>query len=218
MNFFVTGTDTDVGKTIVSAVLIHYFRQQNPLYYKPIQTGVILRNGQRLSEDIETVNRLTGLGYKLKDSNTYLLEAPMSPFQAAQKENIQISMEKIKEQYETMTSVYDTVIVEGAGGVLVPLTEQHYTIDLIRALNISVIVVVRAGLGTINHSLLTLRALRDRNIPVAGFMVNRYPEHPDRVEQENPAIIETFSGIPCIGKILDSPAPLDHYQLDLPGS
>jgi len=218
MNYFITATDTGVGKTIVSAVLLDYLSQQDPYYYKPVQSGAIKQNDHWISEDIKIVNELTNSEFTTQGSCSYLLKAFMSPYQAAKKENKVIDIDHILKYYEQLKSIYKCIFVEGAGGLHVPLTEQHCIIDLISLMSISVIIVVRPDLGTINHSLLSIEALKSRDIPITGFIVNRYPHQPDTVQIENPLMIEQYGGVPCIGVIKDDPDPLNHYQLDLPGT
>lgn len=200
-NILITGTDTGVGKTVVSAALVQYFSNQQKIvsYYKPIQTGAIERNGILIAEDIEFVNCLTGYKFTTETNCSYLLRAPMSPWQAAIKELITIDLDKIKSDFDKLYRSSDIMITEGSGGLLVPITDKIMMIDMISQLNAEVIVAVRPGLGTINHSLLTIQTLKNAKIKALGFLVCGYPSNPDLVEQENPAMIEKFSGLPFLG-------------------
>lgn len=153
--FFITGTDTNVGKTVVSTILTLGMRAQ---YWKPIQSGSI--DGT----DTEFVNRWT------KNSTvgeSYVLGQPISPNLAAEAEGIQIDLEKIISNYDELSG---TLIVEGAGGVLVPINEKYFIIDLIERLHLPTIVVTSPRLGTINHTLLTFEALQARQIPIKGYI------------------------------------------------
>ena len=201
MNIFVTGTDTGVGKTVVCAALLSQLKNKSPFYYKPIQTGAIYQNGSYLSEDVETINKLTASNFCSETSCTYLLKEALSPLQAAQKENLQIDINKIINRLHDLQKKHSTIIIEGAGGVYVPITSESYILDLIRALGCPALVVIKPGLGTINHTLLTFDALKKNKIKILGFIVGNYPQKPDNIEEENPVLIEKLSGIKCLGKI-----------------
>lgn len=155
MRFFITGTDTNVGKTIISAWLSYHLKAS---YWKPVQSGAIE------GSDSITVSNLS-------DTKTlpeaYSLKAPLSPHLAAAMEGIEINLDKI-----VFPIIDSPLIIEGAGGVLTPLNTQHTMLDLISYLKVPAIVVARSTLGTINHTCLTLDALRSYSIPVAGVIMN----------------------------------------------
>jgi dethiobiotin synthase len=162
---FVTGTDTNVGKTVVSAAMVHRYRRSGPVgYWKPIQTGFP-------NDDDTAVVRELGscTDAEICDAGVRL-PRPLSPHQAAELSGkaielgpiIRVALEADQDRYW---------IVEGAGGVLVPINHQYLMIDLIAALGLPAVVVARSQLGTINHTLLTLEALRARKIPVAGVVI-----------------------------------------------
>ncbi|MDD5457100.1 MAG: dethiobiotin synthase [Candidatus Margulisbacteria bacterium] len=201
MNIFVTGTDTGAGKTVVCAALLSKLKNENPFYYKPIQTGAVYQNNSYISEDVETINKLTASNFSSETSCTYLLKEAVSPLQAAEKENLQIDINKIINQFHNLQKKHSTIIIEGAGGVYVPITSKLYMFDLICALNCPAIVVIKPGLGTINHTLMTFEVLKKCNIKILGFIVSDYPEETDLVTKENPVIIEKLSGIKCLGKV-----------------
>jgi dethiobiotin synthetase/malonyl-CoA O-methyltransferase len=158
MRLFITGTDTNVGKTVVSAWLAHHLKAD---YWKPIQTGC------EEDSDSQTVEKLAGLRENQIHPEAYRLKAPLSPHAAASLENISISLDRI-----IMPKTNNSLIIEGAGGVFVPINKSDLIIDLIYKLQTSVIIVARSSLGTINHTCLTLEALRNRNIPVLGVILN----------------------------------------------
>lgn len=163
---FVTGTDTGVGKTVVSAWLM---RVLDGDYWKPIQAG--LENGT----DAAAVQRLTGLPDARFHPSAYRLEAPLSPHEAARREGITIDFERI-----ALPETGRPLVVEGAGGILVPLNERAFMTDLIAKFGLPAVVVARAELGTINHTLLTVEALRARGLPVAGVVMNGAPNAANR--------------------------------------
>ncbi len=180
MRYFLTGTDTDVGKTIACAwVMLH----SPARYWKPVQAG--------LDETDETVIRaLTGAGDERFVPTTYSLPDPLSPHEAAKRAGVQIDMEKFKPPDDR-----DPLIVEGAGGLMVPLNETSLVIDLIQKLGFPAILVCRTALGTINHSLLSLEALRARDIPVAGVILT------GQGAPHNRAAIEDYGKTRVIGHI-----------------
>ena len=177
---FVTGTDTGIGKTIVSASLVCALREkENVCYWKPVQTGIEEDN------DTETVGNLANcLPEEIFDKG-FRLEKPLSPHLSARLSNVEITIEKIL-RFKTDFVSERFWIVEGAGGVLVPLNERELMIDLIKALDLPVLIVARAALGTINHTLLTIEALRSRNLKIFGVIMNGAPN------EENRKAIEHF--------------------------
>jgi dethiobiotin synthase len=163
---FVTGTDTGIGKTIVSAALVCALREkENVCYWKPVQTGI------EEDDDTETVGKLANCRDEEIFDKGFRLERPLSPHLSARLSNVEITIEKVL-QFRTNSPSERFWIVEGAGGVLVPLNESELMIDLIKALNLPVLIVARSALGTINHTLLTLEALRNRNLEVFGVIMN----------------------------------------------
>ena len=179
---FITGIGTDVGKTVVSSILCEYFKAN---YWKPIQTG------KELGTDNSSLNDLVSFkGFKTHNE-TYLLTEPLSPHIAAKKENISIELNKIK-----LPTSNPNLIIEGAGGILVPINYENETIcDLIQHLNCPVVLVVREYLGNINHTLLSLAHLKQKQIPVFGivFVGEELPE--------TSIIIEKMTGIKTLFRI-----------------
>lgn len=157
--FFVTGTDTGIGKTVISAMLTLGL---NAAYWKPVQSGLTEET------DTEAVKRLTGLPNAHFKPETYRLTEPLSPHASAKMDGIEIKIDAFSiPDYEA-----DHLIIEGAGGVLVPMNDEYLMIDLIKRLKLPALIVARSGLGTLNHTLLTIEALRNRNIPVLGVIMN----------------------------------------------
>lgn len=171
---FITGIGTDVGKTLAAAVLV---KALDAAYWKPVQAGL------EPSTDAQTIIELTGINPTRIFPSTYNLALPASPHIAARKEAVVIEPEKIKQHFLTICEQLQQqntgngnekkiLIVEGAGGLLVPLSESFSIADLVVGLNIPVVIVSRNYLGSINHSLLTAEACRSRNIKVAGWLFN----------------------------------------------
>lgn len=157
--FFITGTDTDVGKTVAAAWAL---LQLEGVYYKPVQSGT-----DEGMSDRDTVAALTGLDERRILPSDVELGAPLSPHEAARLESVEINMSVL-----TLPKATRPLVVEGAGGVLVPINDKAMMLDLMAQFALPVIVVARSGLGTINHTLLSLMALRGRGLTVAGVIMN----------------------------------------------
>ncbi|WP_127124444.1 dethiobiotin synthase [Pseudoflavitalea rhizosphaerae] len=160
MNIFVTGIGTGVGKTLVSAILTRALEAD---YWKPVQAG--FDDGT----DSEFIQQAVEGTSSVIHPETYRLQMPASPHIAARKEGINISIEKI---CASIPVINRNLIIEGAGGLMVPLNEKAFVADLIKALNAKVILVSRNYLGSINHSLLTAKVCRDLDLPVTGWIFN----------------------------------------------
>jgi dethiobiotin synthase len=178
MRLFVTGTDTDAGKTVVSAWLCLHTGAD---YWKPIQSG------HPPDRDADTVARLSGAR---AHPERYLLRAPLSGQDAAKLEGLRIDVADF-----TLPETSRPLVVEGAGGVLVPLNESATTLDLMAHLGLPVVVAARSGLGTINHTCLTLMALRSRSLRIAGVILSGPPNPANR------EAIEHFGGAPVLAEI-----------------
>lgn len=171
--FFITGTDTDVGKTTVSAIIT---KALQGCYWKPIQSG--------MPADKTTVQALTGLPEEHFFSPAYTLQASLSPNHAAELEQIDIHIQSCE-----LPPFERALIIEGAGGVFVPVNDHACMLDLMQHFNFPVIVVARGTLGTINHTLLTINALRQRHIPIHGIIFNGELYH------ANQKTIEQWTGV-----------------------
>ena len=186
--YFVTGTDTGVGKTVVAAALMLRLRSAGPVrYWKPIQTGI------ETDDDTATVERLGGCAAEELWRPGIRLERPVSPHLAARLAGTRIDVAAVARLLPDDRSA--RWIVEGAGGVLVPVNESELMTDLMTRLALPVIVVSRSTLGTINHTLLTIEALRRRLLEVAGVIMAG-PEN-----TENRIAIEHYGGVEVIGEM-----------------
>jgi dethiobiotin synthetase len=169
---FITGTDTDVGKTAVAAALMHRYRELRTLkYWKPIQTGI------ELSDDTNIVRQLGDCDENELSNSGIRLPRPLAPYLAAELSGAHITIADVVRRVENEPGSVRWV-VEGAGGVLVPINESEFMIDLMVSLGMPVLLVARSSLGTINHTLLTIEALRRRSLEVAGvLMVGHRNQH-----------------------------------------
>ena len=197
---FITGTDTGVGKSIASAAIAMLLRRKGHSVgvMKPVTSGCIERDGHLVSEDAELLCFAAGVPLT-PDCAPYLLKAPLAPSMAASKEGVRIDLQQIKEAYLRLAEQFDFVIVEGAGGLMVPLAGGLLIADLASLLGLPIAVVARPGLGTINHTLLTTFCARNMGLEVKGVIVNRYPEHPDEAQEYAPHLISSLSGCLLLG-------------------
>jgi dethiobiotin synthase len=184
VDFFVTGTDTDVGKTIVSAVLVAAL---GAAYWKPIQTGHV---GGQAQTDRETVMGWTDLAESDAPPEAYLLDPPVSPHLAAREAGIRIDLTSIRRPRTERP-----LVIEGAGGAMVPLNEAELMLDLMEHMSAPVVVAARTTLGTINHTLLTVDAIRKRGLALIGVVLV------GNENRGNRDAIEHYGKVPIVGWI-----------------
>lgn len=198
---FITGTDTGVGKTITAAALARLLKGRgiNVGVMKPVTSGCSERNGVLISDDAELLAWSAGLPGVTPDIAPYLLRKPLAPSEAASQDGIRINFSAIKDSYAALQKHHDFVIVEGAGGLMVPLAGGLLVADLILALKLPALVVTRPNLGTINHTLLTTFAAKQMGIDVNGIIINNYPTEPDEVESYAPHLLGSLAGAPILG-------------------
>jgi len=202
-SLFVTGTDTGVGKTIVIACLISVFKkyQIDVGVMKPIETGVDSNCSSSANSDALFLMEVAGCEDSLAEVSPIRLKPAASPYQAALLENRHLDVESIKENLDRLSARHDCMLVEGIGGLLVPITTSYSVEDLIIELGLPVIVVARNQVGTLNHTLLTLRAAKQKGISVCGVILNQTrPEDPTEIERGQAKIIQELSGIPVLGE------------------
>ena len=200
---FVTGTDTGVGKTIVSAALIHALRDagETVLPMKPVAAGAEERGGRPVNEDTAVLARAAGLGDEAFARVTpVLLREPMSPHIAAAREGREISLAPILAALEAALPADGFHVVEGVGGFLVPLGERLDTADLARAIGLPVVLVVGLRLGCLNHSLLTVRAVEAANLRLAGWIANAI-DPGMLVPDENVRTLRERIAAPLLGRL-----------------
>ena len=201
---FITGTDTGVGKTVVTAAILSWLHQQGfkAGVMKPIETGVDQECSSASNSDALFLMESGGIENDLAEVCPIRLKSPASPFQAAKIENRTLEPATILSAYHSLAEQYDWMLVEGVGGVRVPITRDYGVLDLIRDLGLPTVVVTRYQLGTLNHTLLTLDTLKQNGIPVRGVIFNHNgSETLDAIEQGQPQLIEELSGTRVLGKL-----------------
>lgn len=191
--FFVSGIDTSCGKTFVTGVLARreLEKGKSVITQKFVQTGC-----DGVSEDIEAHRKAMGLGLLPEDKNgitcPYVFKFPASAHLASRMEGVEIDLEKISASTKILAEKFDTVFIEGAGGLMVPVSENFLTIDYIARENLPLILVCSAKLGSINHSLLSLEACKNRGVNVAKVVYNNYPEEDSRLSAETCAYLKRY--------------------------
>ena len=195
---FITGTNTNIGKTYISSLLVRGLSAFGSVsYMKPVQTGCTFQSNEICdAPDFEYVKKHANpsIVSSFTDHVPYCFQPACSPHLAATIANEKIDLNRIKASYEKIVCQVDITIVEGAGGVLVPLGNDVSIIDLINFLRIPVLLVTTPNLGTLNHTFLTITQLRNANIPIAGIVMNNCEDVPrDYIYEDNRRMIETFS-------------------------
>ncbi len=200
--FFITGTDTGVGKTFVACALIHALQQRGltvaPM--KPVSAGTIDIDAEPMNEDVAMLLEATGHRYPPNIVNPYCFKEAIAPHIAARHEGVVIDLAVIQAAYRNLASGADVVIVEGAGGFLVPLSDSESMALIPAALQLGVILVVGMRLGCLNHALLTQEAIRSRGLTLAGWVANT-PGEIMSAHEENLATLTRMIDAPLIGSL-----------------
>jgi dethiobiotin synthetase len=201
---FITGTDTGVGKTVVTAAILAYLRHQGRRtgVMKPIETGVDSKCSSPANSDALFLMEAGDIEDDLSEVCPIRLKPAASPFQAALIENRILQPGAILSAYRALSEKYDWMLLEGIGGVRVPITRDTGVMELMHDLGLPVVVVARYQLGTLNHTLMTLDTLKQNGIPVRGVVFNQTgPEIPDAIEQDQPRLVEELSGTKVLGEL-----------------
>ena len=219
-NLFIVGTDTGVGKTVLALLMMQFFftKGYSPFYLKPVQTGC--KDANDADSDARFIYRHVEQlkGKEPAESVIYCLKNPKAPLYAARDERKSIDLSKIERVVSKKAKTHSPLILEGAGGVLVPVAGKKLIVDIISLVNGTPVIAARAGLGTINHTLLTIEAIKKRGLKPFGivFIDAGEMETPPGMIRENKSAIEEISGIRVagvVGKIHDfSRPPLDYYK------
>ncbi|MEB0138932.1 MULTISPECIES: dethiobiotin synthase [unclassified Undibacterium] len=200
-DYFVTGTDTEIGKTLISCALLNAFASAgSTLGLKPVAAGAEWRDGEWHNEDVDRLMAASSVSAPTALVCPYLMRTPAAPHIVARVEQVQVSLATIQAAYAAACESADVVIVEGVGGFCVPLDAQIDTADLAQALALPVILVVGLRLGCINHALLTVQAIAARGLRLAGWVANTVDA--DMLYQaENIAALRARIAAPLLGVI-----------------
>lgn len=201
LNIFVTGTDTCVGKTFIAAGLAATMQSlgYSTCVYKPVQSGVVEKSGFRQASDLAFVKNVDPY---VQTHSTYLLKEQAAPVIAAELENITIDRNLIRKEFGIISKENDCTIVEGSGGLMVPLAPKFLVSDMIKMLDIPILIVIRPDMGTVNHSLLTINQAVSSGIKVRGVIINDFPERTKNVAIKSiPRLIEEYSDAKILGVV-----------------
>ena len=211
---FITGTGTDVGKTYVTALIVRRLCEAGyrAAYFKAAVSGNDRgTNGNLISGDAQWVRQISGTPQPLETMCPYIYETAVSPHLASRLEGNPVSLERVRMCYEQVCALHDYVTVEGSGGIVCPIRydSQHILLeDIVKALQLPCLIVADAGLGTINHVVLTAEYLKNRNIPVQGIILNHF--HPgDTMEEDNRFMCTELTGITVLACVEDGAQELD---------
>mgnify|MGYP001048176886 FL=1 len=199
---FVTGTDTGVGKTLISAALLHLLSTlgHRAVGMKPVAAGAENVDGIWWNEDVLALSRASGIAAPAALVNPYLFREPIAPHIAAERKGVRIEIPRIVEAYGELAELAEWVVVEGAGGFRIPLDAKRDSADLAVALGLPVTLVVGMRLGCLNHALLTAEAIERRGLKLAGWVANRVD--PDMAAfEENLAALEHRLPAPCLAVV-----------------
>ncbi len=191
---FVTGIDTDVGKSYVTGLLARYLmkRGESVITQKFIQTGC-----EEFSEDIDTHRKIMGIPYLEEDSDKttapVIFRYPASPHLAARLEGKEVNLSLVDKSTAKLSSKFDYVLIEGAGGIQVPITETYTTLDFLAEKKYPVILVSSPKLGSINHTYLTIDALKWHGIPLAGVVYNLVPDEKKEIREDSVKMIKYYA-------------------------
>lgn len=207
---FITATDTGVGKTLVASALVACLTQRgiDVGVMKPIETGV--SRATRAWSDGVRLRRAAGSHDPMAEVCPYVFRLPVAPLSAARAERTAVQISTITRAFRALSQKHAFMVVEGVGGVCVPITESLSLLDIIHQMKLRAIVVGQSGLGGINHALLTLRALRRRKIPIAALVLNQCRPMRTKIaraqEQSTVRLLRRLAGVPVVGPLPYSPS------------
>lgn len=198
--FFITGTDTDVGKTIVASGLSSVLHEKgyDVGVFKPCLSG-ISREDEK--SDTRNLKEMSKTNLSLEEITPFSFKEPLAPYVAAKREGREIFLQDVFNHWEIIRKKHEFFIVEGAGGITVPLGKDFSVIDLCKALQLPVIIVARTNLGTVNHIILTVDYAKRHGLQIAGIILNGMSKNPHISERTNPELIAEFIDVPILGII-----------------
>ena len=198
---FITGTDTEVGKTLIAAGLVIALQDQgiDVGVMKPLESGALCFESAPIPRDAFYLKEIAGVNDGLDLINPYCFQPPLAPGVAAEQEGVEVDLQRIKGAYEELKGRHQFMVVEGAGGLLVPIAKDTLLPELIKLLDLPLLVVARSSLGTINHTLLTLSCCQQEGLEVIGTIINKSNPDADPAEENNPQYITQFGKAPLWG-------------------
>lgn len=212
-NLFITGTGTDVGKTFVTALIVKKLKEANlsATYFKAAVSGNEREENGLNPGDAAYVKKISGIETPLKDMIPYVYENAVAPHLASRLEGNPVKMIVVKKYFKSISKEYNYVTMEGSGGIICPIRfdeEEIWLEDIIKELHLNSIIVADAGLGTINHVILTVQYMKQKNLGLKGIIFNHY--HPGNIlEEDNIRMVEYMTGISVVACVKTSDTELD---------
>ena len=212
-SYFITGTDTGVGKTTITAALAACIKKLgiDVGIMKPVATGIPQKSGFK-SSDVSILYHACGVDDSEDLVNPIFMPIPSSPYDASKMLDLKFDREIIFEKYEKLKHKHKMLLVEGIGGIMTPLSKDYFVADMIKNMNLEAIIVTRSTLGTLNHTMMTVNACHDYEIPINGIIINNYDERGDPAEKNSPSTIHEITNIPILGIV---PFVRDYQNLDV---
>ena len=212
-SYFITGTDTGVGKTTITATLAACIKKLgiDVGIMKPVATGIPQKSGFK-SSDVSILCHACGVDDSEDLVNPIFMPLPSSPYDASKMLDIVFNREIILEKFEKLKHKHKMLLVEGIGGIMTPLSKDYFVADMIKDMNLEAIIVTRSTLGTLNHTMMTVNTCHDYEIPIKGIIVNNYDEKGDPAEKNSPSTIHEITNIPILGIV---PFVRDYHSLDM---
>ena len=219
--YFVTATGTDVGKTFVTALLVKKWRDSgiDAGYYKAALSGAEFRNGKWIAGDADYVKTIANLPDSQEQLVSYVYKEAVSPHLAARKEGNPVELEKVGADFEAATRRHEFIFAEGSGGIICPIRydandnlvhgQKFFLVDIIKTLNLPLLIVTTAALGSINAAVLTVEYAKARNIPIRGLIINRYGMSKNfEMEDDNIRMMHDMTGLEILAKISEGSSDL----------
>lgn len=210
---FITATGTDIGKTFITALIVKKLRDAgyNAGYYKAALSGADITENGIIPGDAYYVNKIANINETMDNLVSYVYKEAVSPHLASQIEGNPVEMNKVIEDFNNSLSKYDYLTMEGSGGIVCPIRYDHKKImleDIVKELGLSTLIIADAGLGTINHVVLTVEYLKNRNISIKGIILNHYIEG-NLLHEDNIKMIEKITKVPVIALVKENDKELD---------
>ena len=205
--YFVTATGTDVGKTFITALLVKKWRDCgiDAGYYKAALSGAELRDGKWVAGDADYVKRIANLSDTQEQLVSYVYKEAVSPHLAARKEGNPVELAKVKVDFDAASNRHEFVFAEGSGGIICPIRyddQKIFLVDVMKTLNLPLLIVTTAALGSINACVLTVEYARSRGLDVRGLIVNRYGSSGNlEMEDDNIRMMQDLTGLEILAKV-----------------
>ena len=211
-SYFITGTDTGVGKTAITAALAACIKKLgiDVGVMKPIATGIQQKSDFK-SSDVSILCHACGVDDSEDLVNPIFMPIPASPYDASKMLDITFNKEIIFEKFEKLKQKHKMLLVEGIGGIMTPLSQDYFVADMIKQMNLETIIVTRSTLGTLNHTMMTVNTCHNYEIPIKGIIINNYDEKGSPAEQNSPSTIHEITKIPILGTV---PFVRDYQNID----